>query len=164
MKSLLPSESIDSVVPSLHRSAAISERLGRIALATPENPVVFEHVAEAGQPLYVAATIDAWRAAGNADGAVWVVCSHVKSQEVTHAEIRVWGQDSRFLPEYEWAGFEESLPDPESAAERLAVLKDIHEETESGSGVVVVLTEEAITEQAPNPGALNRNTAPLRAG
>ncbi|MEQ1842282.1 MAG: hypothetical protein ABL994_17895, partial [Verrucomicrobiales bacterium] len=120
---------IDLLAAPLRRSRRLSAALKAVPLATPENPAVFDHVAEAGQPLFVAAAITAWREAGNLDSAVWVLCPQVKAQEVMQGEISVWGHEALFLPEYEWAGFEETLPDPESAAERLAVLKEIHEIT-----------------------------------
>lgn len=117
--------------------------------------MVFDHVAEAGQPLFLAAVISAWREAGELDSAVWVLCSQVKAQEVMQRRS-VSGDDTLFLPEYEWAGFEESLPDPESAAERLAVLKEIHEITREKGDAVVVLTVESLAEGAPPPGSPSR--------
>lgn len=147
---------MDLVAPPLHRSRKLAAALRSIPLATPENPVVFDHVAEAGQPLYLAAAITAWRESGQLDSAVWVLCSQVKAQEVVQSEISVWGHDALFLPEYEWAGFEETLPDPESAAERLAVLKEIHEITRERGDAIVVLTAESLFEGAPPPGSLSR--------
>lgn len=133
-------------------------------MATPENPAVFEHVSEAGQPLYVAAIIAAWREAGNLDSAVWVVSSQVKAQEVLQSELAVWGEEALFLPEYEWAGFEESLPDPESAAERLAVLKELHEVTQDGGAASIVLTADSLEENAPAPGAMTRQAEVIKNG
>ncbi len=142
----------------------VAETLQTLPLATPENPATWDHVSEAGQPLFAAAAIATWREAGKPDPAVWVVCPHVKSQEITQTELRVWGLEAHFLPEYEWAGFEETLPDPESAAERLAVLKEIHEIQRSGEGSTVVLTEDALTEQAPPPGLLTRQAEKIATG
>lgn len=136
----------------------------RIALATPEEPVVLDHIAEAGQPLYVAATIAAWREAGQLDSAVWVLCPQVKSQEVMQTELGVWGRSALFLPEYEWAGFEETLPDPESAAERLAVLKELHEISREKGEAIVVLTAYSLSESAPPPGSLSRQAETLKTG
>lgn len=149
------------MAPQLRRSRRLAAALKAVPLATPENPVVFDHVAEAGQPLYLAAVISAWREAGELDSAVWVLCSQVKAQEVMQSEISVWGHEALFLPEYEWAGFEETLPDPESAAERLAVLKEIHEITREKGDAVVVLTVESLSEGAPPPGSLSRQAEKL---
>jgi len=155
---------LDIVTPSLRRSRRLGATLQRISLATPENPVVFDHVAEAGQPLYVASVIAAWRESGNLDSAVWVLCSQVKTQEVMQTELGVWGREALFLPEYEWAGFEETLPDPESAAERLAVLKELHEATREKGEAIVVLTAESLDEGAPPPGSLTRQAETLKPG
>lgn len=152
---------IDLLAAPLRRSRRLSAALKAVPLATPENPAVFDHVAEAGQPLFVAAAITAWREAGNLDSAVWVLCPQVKAQEVMQGEISVWGHEALFLPEYEWAGFEETLPDPESAAERLAVLKEIHEITREKGDAVVVLTAESLAEGAPPPGSLSRQAEVL---
>ena len=164
MKNLTETEALDCVIPALAKSRKLLQAFGAVDLATPENPVRLDHVSEAGQPLYVAAAIDKWREAGNPDSAVWVVCPHVKAQEVLQAELGVWGRESLFLPEFEWAGFEESLPDPEAAAERLAVLKVIHEECGKGDGAVMVLTNESLDEDAPKPGALTRQAEVLAVG
>lgn len=164
MKNLSQSEALDTVLPALQRSRRVSSLLTSTAVASPENPAALDHVAEAGQPLYASAAISAWREAGNPDGVVWVVCPHVKSQEVVQSELAIWGQEALFLPEYEWAGFEETLPDPESAAERLAVLKQIHEKVKQGEAPIIVLTCDALEEQAPPPGLLTRQAEELRVG
>ena len=139
MKRAGQTDALDFATPSLRRSRRLAAALKRVPLATPEKPVVIDHVAEAGQPLYTAAVIQAWREAGELDSAVWVLCSQVKTQEVMQTELGVWGREALFLPEYEWAGFEETLPDPESAAERLAVLKELHEITREKGEAIVVL-------------------------
>jgi len=151
-------------VEALLRSPSVGRRLRALSLASAERPLSFHEVAEAGQPLYLAAVIEAWRGSEPGAGAVWVLCPHVKAQEVVQAELRVWGIEGLLLPEHEWAGFEESLPDPESAAERLAVLKEIHQSQREGGAPVVVLTAESVEEPAPPPGTLNRETRTIRRG
>jgi len=157
-------DALDLAAPALRRSRRIAAVLKRVPLATPEEPVVIDHIAEAGQPLYTAAVIAAWREAGELDSAVWVLCSQVKTQEVMQTELGVWGREALFLPEYEWAGFEETLPDPESAAERLAVLKELHEITREKGEAIVVLTAESLSESAPPPGSLTRQAETLKPG
>lgn len=164
LKNLTDSEALDTLASRLRRSGALLSSFQSVPLATPENPALFEHVAEAGQPLYVASAMAAWREAGNLDSAIWVVCSQVKSQEVMQSELGVWGQEALFLPEYEWAGFEESLPDPESAAERLAVLKELHEMLEDGGSASIVLSVESLEENAPPPGSLTRQAEIIKKG
>lgn len=164
LKNLTDSEALDTLASRLRRSRALLSSFQSVPLATPESPALFEHVAEAGQPLYVASAMAAWREAGNLDSAIWVVCSQVKSQEVMQSELGVWGQEALFLPEYEWAGFEESLPDPESAAERLAVLKELHEILDDGGSASIVLTVDSLEENAPPPGSLTRQAEVITKG
>ena len=148
----------------IRRSRLINENLGRVSLATTEAPVLFEHFAEAGQPFLAATIVSAWREQGQADSVVWLLCPNVKVQEILHAELEVWGIKSTFLPEYEWAGFEESLPDPESAAERLAVLKTLHQSMLDGEELVVIATAESLEEPAPVPGLLHQQTEDIKIG
>ncbi len=159
----------DSVVAALlERGAAappFRERLDRLTLATPEAPVVFDHVAEAGQPFYAALAARRWLTEKTAGGPiVWVACPHVKSQEILHAELSVWGVEASFLPEYEWVGFEDVIPDPESAAERLATLQRLWEKRAAGTPQVVVLCRGSFEEAAPKPGSLSDQSVKLAIG
>ncbi len=154
----------DEAFDALLKSRAFHSGLGRVSLATPEAPVQLEHCDEAGHPFLAASIISAWREQGQVDTTVWVVCPHVKAQEIVFNELAVWGVDVIFLPEYEWAGFEESLPDPEAAAERLAVLKRLHHQAEAGADLVMVATKESLQEPAPVPGQLETQTESFRAG
>lgn len=164
MISLENSAGFEQAYAQLGHSKSLSRGLGRIAMATPEEPVLFEHFAAAGQPFLVSAIISAWREQGQVDTTVWLFCPHVKAQEILFGELEVWGIPAIFLPEYEWAGFEESLPDPESAAERLAVLKEIHQLAKDGSDQVIVLTAESLEEPAPVPGVLHDQTSVFTIG
>ncbi len=164
LKNLTEIEALETAAIQFQRSRKLVSAFKSIRLATPEQPSVFEHVSEAGQPLYVASTAAAWREAGNVDSTIWVLSPNVKAQEIIQTELAAWGADPLFLPEYEWAGFEESLPDPESAAERLAVLKEIHEEIQSDSSPMIVLTAEALEEVAPPPGSLTKQAELIQVG
>ncbi len=165
MSALSPSaEVFDELIPALLRSSTLSRGLDLVGRTDPENPLVFEHVAEAAQPFLVSAISAKWSEQADPDATVWVVGAHVKAQEILQSELSVWGEEALFLPEYEWAGFEESLPDPESAAERLAVLKELHQ-AQQGPGIrTVVLTEGTFDEPAPVPGTLSKQALALKVG
>ena len=78
----------------------------------------FYQVAESGQSFYAAMMVRNW----TKPDPIWIACAHIKVQENIINELPLWGvENAMMLPEYEWAGFDEALPDPESAAERLAV-------------------------------------------
>ena len=161
MTGLAHSDAEEALV-QLRRSRPLSARLEQIPSATSQAPVWFEHFAEAGHSFLCSAVNTAWREAGNPDTAVWLLCPHVKAQEILFSELAVWGVEAIFLPEYEWAGFEESLPDPESAAERLSVLKTLHQPHSFGK--VVVAAAESLNDPAPAPGSLEKQTQAIRTG
>src|SRR4029077_11970040 len=66
-----------------------------------------------------------------------------------------------FLPEAELVAVENVLPDPEIAAERLALLMEI--ERESGPRIIVA-TRASLDQQAPKRGALQSAVSQLRRG
>lgn len=154
----------EAAFAQLNQSKSVSDRLARIDEVSRDRPLCFEHVDPAAHPFIAAALSFAWQEKGRPDSSIWLVCDNVKAQEILFQELEAWGLKSVFLPEYEWAGFDESLPDPESAAERLSVLKALHEEITSGLGQVIVTTSEAFEEPAPTPGTLERKTAPFSVG
>jgi transcription-repair coupling factor (superfamily II helicase) len=61
----------------------------------------------------------------SADSTIWILCSSVHSQELLYESLLNWQPDALFLPEAEFAASENVLPDPEIAAERLAVLMEV---------------------------------------
>jgi transcription-repair coupling factor (superfamily II helicase) len=118
-------------------------------------PVKFSHVVEAAQPLLVAAL------AHKIDNTIWVACPNVRAQELLHESLINWKPDALFLPEAEFAAVENIIPDPEIAAERLALFSKI--ENERGPHLIVA-TRTALDQAAPRRDALTRSTIKLRAG
>ncbi|MCB1064897.1 MAG: DEAD/DEAH box helicase, partial [Verrucomicrobiae bacterium] len=160
---------VDSLLEQAAHPPAFASRLDRLTLATAETPVTFDHVSEAGQPLYVSLISRRWLAdhpvkAKAPAPIVWVACPHVKSQEIIHAELSVWGVEAEFLPEYEWVGFDDVIPDPESAAERLATLQRLWERRLLGKPQVVILCRASFDETTPKPGSLSDQSLKLETG
>src|SRR6266516_3194047 len=79
-------------------------------------PVRFSHVTQPAQAFLVA-TI-----APRIHEAIWILCPNVHSQELIFESLLNWHPTALFLPEAEFAAVENVLPDPEIAAERLALL------------------------------------------
>ncbi len=126
-------------------------------------PNQYYQVAESGQSFYAAMVARHWQK----PHPIWIACPHIKIQENVLAELPLWGvENSVMLPEYEWAGFDEILPDPESAAERLAVLKEIHarRRAKSKQPLVIVICAASFEEPAPAPNALTDQTAQFKVG
>ena len=73
MMDLENSAGFEQAFAQLARSLSLSRGLGRVALATPEEPVLFEQFAPAGQPFLTASIISAWREQGQVDTTIWLL-------------------------------------------------------------------------------------------
>jgi transcription-repair coupling factor (superfamily II helicase) len=118
-------------------------------------PVQFSHVVEPAQA-FLLATI-----ASKIDKTIWVVCPSVHSQELLYESLLNWHPDALFLPEVEFAAIENILPDPEIAAERLAVLTQLERQQ---SPQLIIVTRASLDQAAPRPSALQAALIQLRAG
>jgi transcription-repair coupling factor (superfamily II helicase) len=135
------------------RSEPIAAKLHRIG--DRKWPVVFSHVIDSAQAFLVAII------AHNIDKTIWVFCPSVHSQELLYESLLNWQPDALFLSEAEFAAVENILPDPEIAAERLALLSLV--ERNAGARVIVA-TRASLDQVAPTPGALISASIQLRRG
>jgi transcription-repair coupling factor (superfamily II helicase) len=118
-------------------------------------PVQFSHVTQPAQAFLVAAI------AHGIDKTIWVFCPNVHSQELVYESLLNWHPTALFLPEAEFAAVENVLPDPEMAAERLALLAQI--EREAGPHLIVA-TRASLDQAAPRRDVLQSGVAQLRRG
>jgi transcription-repair coupling factor (superfamily II helicase) len=118
-------------------------------------PVKFSHVIDAAQPFLVAAL------SRKIDKTLWIVCPSVSTQESLHESLVNWRPDALFLPEAEFAAVENIVPDPEIAAERLALFAQLQSDD---APRIIVTTRLALDQPAPKRGALTKSTIRLRAG
>ena len=132
---------------------SISRKLS--ALEKGGRPVAFSHVTESAQAFLVAAI------AGQIRKTFWVVCPNVRSQELLYESLLNWAPDALFLPEVEFAAVENILPDPELAAERLALLNRL--QREKGPHLIIA-TRASLDQAAPEPAALRSAALALRRG
>src|SRR5260370_14271858 len=95
------------------------------------------------------------------DKTIWVVCPSVHSQELLYESLLNWQPDALFLPEAEFAAIENILPDPEIAAERLAVLTQLERQQ---SPQLIIVTRASLDQAAPRPSALQTDLILLRPG
>jgi transcription-repair coupling factor (superfamily II helicase) len=147
-------DSSGASLPSIvTQTESISQKLAEIEQGT--RPVAFSHVTEAAQPFLVAAIASEIRKT------LWILCPNVRSQELLYESLLNWLPDPLFLPEAEFAAVENILPDPEIAAERLALLNRL--QREKGPHVIIA-TRAALDQAAPNPAALNSALLALRRG
>lgn len=147
-------ESSSDHLPSIvAQSESISQKLREIAEGV--RPVAFSHVTEAAHALLVAAL------AHEIPGTLWILCPSVRSQETLFESLLNWQPRALFLPEAEFAAVENILPDPEIAAERLALLNRV--QREKGPHLIVA-TRAALEQPAPDPAALHAAVLVLRRG
>ena len=134
-------------------SESIARKLRAIERA--QWPVRFSHVIQPAQAFLVA-TI-----AHTIDKTIWVCCPSVQSQELLYESLLNWHPTALFLPEAEFATVEKILPDPEIAAERLALLMQI--ERDSGP-LLIIATRASLNQTSPKRGALESALIRLRRG
>ena len=141
----------------LLETVAASEPIARKlrAIERTQWPVRFSHVIQPAQA-FLAATI-----ARKINNSIWVFCPSVHSQELFYESLLNWQPNALFLPEAEFAAIENVLPDPEMAAERLALL--IQVERESGPQLIVA-TRASLDQAAPKRGTLQSAVVHLRRG
>ncbi len=145
-------------------SDSIARKLAAIQAA--QSPVKFSHAIEPAQPFLAAVIAHAChrRAPDSrqaADSTIWILSASVHSQEMFYESLLNWQPNALFLPEAELAGIENVLPDPEIAAERLALFLQI----ERGTGPrIIVATRTGLDQAAPNRGTLESAVVQLRRG
>ena len=115
------------------------------AIEKAQWPVQFSHVIEPAQAFLVAAI------ARKIDETIWIFCPSVHSQELLYESLLNWYPTALFLPEAEFAAVEDILPDPEIAAERIAVLMQVEREA---SPRLIVATRASLDQAAPRRGGL----------
>src|SRR5947199_4814441 len=118
-------------------------------------PVSFSHVIESAQPFLVATIAE------HDHRIIWVICPTVRAQELFFESLSNWNSNASFLPEAEFAAVENILPDPEIAAERLALLSKIEKENASK---LVVTTRAALDQPAPSRGMLRSASLEIQRG
>ena len=157
-----------SVGTELLESVAANEPIAHKldAIQKAQWPVQFSHVIEPAQPFLAAVIASSWhrRPADNrqgVDSVVWVLCPTVHSQELFYESLLNWQPYALFLPEAELGAVENVLPDPEIAAERLALLMEIDRETRPR---IVVATRASLDQPAPKRGTFQSAIAQLRRG
>jgi transcription-repair coupling factor (superfamily II helicase) len=141
------------LLDELAASPPLAEKLG--ALRTGAAAVVFEQVVENARPVLAALL------ARVAKGRVWIVCADVRAQEAMHNELLHWHPDALFFPEADQAPVEGALPDPETAAERLALVQTL---AGSRKKEIVVLTHGSLDDDVPTPTALKKLEITLARG
>jgi len=144
-------------------SEPIAHKLDAIAKAAW--PVKFSHVIEPAQAFLAAVIAHSFRRMRDLQhstkSTIWILCPSVHSQELFYESLLNWQPDALFLPEAELAAVENVLPDPEIAAERLALLTEIERDSRPR---IVVATRASLDQSAPKRGTLQSAVTQLTRG
>lgn len=134
--------------------AGADEGLRRLLDAEARAGGALCEIAEQAQP-FVAALF-----AKRFSGRIWVVCPDVRRQEDFASEMSAWCPRVRLFPELEMpAG--DALPDPETASERLELLRAL---SQPGGNEVVVIHKAQWDSHVPAKSVLSRDVFPLKTG
>src|SRR5256885_11804442 len=141
------------------QSAPIARKLEQIEGGAP---VRFSHVIAPAQA-FLSAVI-----ARHVQKTIWILCRSVRAQDSLYETILNWVPDTQFLPEAEFAAVENVLPDPEIAAERLALLAKIDQRSAGADSEhvphVIVTTRASLDQPAPKRGAVSSATLTIKRG
>ena len=144
-------------------SEPVAHKLDAIAKAAW--PVKFSHVIEPAQPFLAAVIAHSFGRTRDLQhstkSTIWILCPSVHSQELFYESLLNWQPEALFLPEAELAAVENVLPDPEIAAERLALLTEIERDSRPR---IVVATRASLDQSAPKRGTLQSAVTQLTRG
>ncbi len=136
-------------------STAMAKKLGAVRRG---ERIFFENVTPSAQPFLVALL---HAHALREDQNLWVVCETEREQEQFHAELSNWLPAAMIFPHQEKAAVEGALPDPETSAERLAVLQRL---SGGEGGGVVVLNRQSFGEPVPARTSLQKSSLTFKVG
>lgn len=93
---------------------------------------------------------------------VWVVAHDLRAQEALSHDLVTWWGDTEFFPEREELQIADAVPDVESQAERLGILRAL---AAVPSGIeVIVVNAASLAEMVPSPRMLARLALTIRQG
>ncbi len=131
-----------NLLDALAREPSLARKL-RVA-AKGEDGIAFEQVTEGAHSALCAVI------AREVKRRLWLVCPTLRAQEQLHNELQQWLPDALFFPEMEVAPVEGAMPDPETVAERLAIVHRLNARDDTGQPLVIVLTRAALDEMVPD--------------
>jgi len=143
----------DELPERVAQSESIARKL--VLIGTSHGAVKFSHVIPPAQA-FLSAVI-----ARAVEKTIWILCPTVRAQDSLYETILNWLPSAQFLPEAEFAAVKNILPDPEIAAERLALLAKI--DGERGPHVIVT-TRASLDQPAPRRGAVSSATLQIKRG
>lgn len=109
--------------------------------ASEKKEVALTHVTQAAWSFLTSCVI----ASQKREGAIWIVCRDLKSQEHHFQEIQSWLSEILFFPSLGMTAEGLGIPDPEILSERLAVLETLSQK----KNTITLLSAQQLEEQVP---------------
>ena len=136
-----------------------AKRLAVLAKKQRKKKVVgLEHVSAAAQAFAAGVVLQALKNPRR----VWVLAHDLRAQEALSHDLGTWWGETQFFPEREELQIADAVPDVESQAERLAILRGLA--VPPARVEVVVLNAASLGERVPRPQALAQSVITVRAG
>ncbi len=126
--------------------------------AKKRKTAALEHVSPAAHPFVTGVVLASLKTARR----VWIVTHDLRAQETMSHDLSTWWGDTRFFPEREELQVADAVPDVESQAERLAILRWLAEP--AAKVEALVLNVSSLEEIVPRPLALARAVLTVRPG
>ena len=123
-----------------------------------KSPIALEHIDPAAQIFAAGAVLHAIAAPRR----VWLLAHDLRAQETLSHDLGTWWGSTLFFPEREELQIADALPDVESQAERLAILRGLTLAPEKME--VLVVNVASLEEMVPRPQSLARSVVTVRAG
>ncbi|HWB03058.1 MAG TPA: transcription-repair coupling factor [Verrucomicrobiales bacterium] len=117
-----------------------------------------EHVSAAAQPFAAGVALASLKNPRR----VWVLTRDLRAQETMSHDLSAWWGATQFFPEREEMQIADAVPDAESQAERLAILRSVA--TPPAKVEVLVLNVSSLEEMVPHPQALARSAITVHPG
>lgn len=134
----------------------LATKLAEILQRGAKRPVCFSAVCEEAQP-FVAALV----ARSVSYRRLWITCRNVQMQEIFAGELANWYPETRLFPELHLSETSDVLPDPETVAERLSLLRELACEPRGEATVVFPELWESLV---PEQKSLRESVRRLRVG
>jgi len=145
---------LDSILQRVQSENAVAKKLARLG----EELIRFEHVTPSAYPLLLSAI------AQYARRRVWILAGTVREQDRWSEEIAIWHPDALFLPENQVAAGDQALPDPETVAERLAILHRLIEAPPKDYPEIILVPRHTLDDAVPSRKTLSSGTSQIRKG
>ena len=152
-----------SAIEAAGQVPGIRQKLRKLAALTGKTRIAFPQTAASAHPFLTALLAREMRAL------LWVICPNIRVQEMMDAELAAWLPEEAIqtFPELTLAVYEGALPDPDIVAERLGVLRSLHEARGIPgklAGNVILVSQESIHDSVPQPGAWGSSQRLLKPG